>query len=263
MQLTRTKLSLLAVAATLLLLVLLLQVFVFKSSPSAADVPYSQNVQAVGEKKYVATWAKYGPEQVATTICGGRAGCSGPPAYWMVSHGTATIRATTFKVTEQVKAYDYYLLDVDVTTSGRSGNGDGANATFVVHSAGPTVHDRNDSKSINATKSSCTKVAVGMSTPWPLVTASTTVGNATLCSAGADLTRTYSGSDAHYRARMLSAVRHLTMQRWVKVASGAKPSFTVLITLPQEYCTKGDGHGHCRDYASSTRTAIVALGTTG
>ncbi|HET6152698.1 MAG TPA: hypothetical protein VFE15_07060 [Marmoricola sp.] len=262
-QFTKAKLSVVIVAAALLLIVILLQVFITRSSPSVADVPYSQNVQAVGEAKYVQTWTHYGPRLVSNFCPPRSPQCVVVENYLKVSRGTATVRVTSFKVTEKVKAYDYYLLDYDVTTSARSGTGDGGTGVFTVGSTGPALVDRDDSKAINATKSSCTTLAVGMSTPWPLVTASATIAHATLCDPGADLTRAYSGSTAVYHGKMLSQIHHLTMQRWVKVAAGAKPRFVIGLTLPRDHCTSVNSKKQCTKGAVGTTTKSIVLGTTG
>ncbi|MCW2755064.1 MAG: hypothetical protein JWQ32_2475 [Marmoricola sp.] len=260
---TRAKVSVAVVLGTLLLAVLVLQVFVFRSSPSVADVPYSQNVQAVGEAKYVQSWTSYGPRYVVNFCEPRSAFCAVVENYSKASRGTATVRLTTFKVTERIRAYDYYLLDFDVTTSWRSGTGDGGTGTFKIRSTGPKLYDRNDSKAIDAQRASCTTVAVEMSTPWPLIAAGTTVGHATMCDKSADLTRSYSGSDAIYEGRMLASIRHLTMQRWVKVAHGSRPSFALTVTLPRDTCTNSDAQGHCTRFSAGSTTKSINLGTTG
>lgn len=229
---------------------------------AVADVGFSQNVQAVGEHKYVRSWTSYGPA-VVYGVCGGRSGCVSGIHHWRVSRGTATTRLTTFKVTERIRAYDYYLLDVDVATSRRTGSGDGGTAVFRIHSSGPKLYDRNDSRSIRARGSSCTTVGVQMSTPWPIVTANATVGRATFCDKSADLRRSTSGADATYQASQLSDVRHLTMQRWVKVRAGRRPRFTVAIVLPQDRCTRGNGKGYCVRYRDGANSKAVVIGTTG
>lgn len=230
--------------------------------PARAEVSYTQNMQAVGETRYVTTWTNYGPK-FTETGCWARGGCAVILKYWRVSRGTATVRLTTFKVTEKIKAYDYYLLDFDGATSSRSGTGEGGTGAFRIHSTGPKVHDRNDSKAIDAKSSGCTTIAVGMSTPWPIVTASATIGHATMCDKSADLTRAYAYSDPLYRAHLLSKVRHLTMQRWVKVAAGAKPSFIVSTSVPHDRCTQGDGKGECTKYADGASNKSIRISTSG
>ena len=230
--------------------------------PSVADVSYSQNVQAVGETKVVRNWTSYGPQYFAA-FCPPRSPTCAVTKWWRVSRGTSTARLTTFKVVERIKAYDYYLLDVDVTTSSRTGSGDGGTEQIAIHSGGPHLYDRNDSKSIDAKSSSCASFAVTMSTPWPFVTASSTVGHAMTCNKRADLTRTYSGADVVYRAHLLAKIRHLTMQRWVKVAAGKKPWFRVTTTLGADRCTKGDGHGHCIAYGNGSSARSTTISTSG
>jgi len=231
-------------------------------SPAGAEVTYSQNVRAVGETKYVKKWTNYGPA-VAAGGCGGRAGCFSAFQYWRVSRGTATVRATTFKVSEGIKDFDYYLLDVDVTTSSRTGTGNGGSTAFMIDHGGTRSFDRNDSKSLDAKRNTCSSVAVTMSTPWPFVTASSTVGHATLCNEAADLRREYLGSSAIYRGSRLKDMRHLTMQRWVKVRARAKPTFDLAVVLPSDRCTAGDGDGHCVKYASDSSYRSITLGTSG
>ena len=58
-------------------------------------------------------------------------------------------------------------------------------------------------------------------------------------------------------------MRHLTMQRWIKVKAGKKPSFDLGVALPNDACTKGDGKGHCIAYDNRTSGATFKLGTTG
>ncbi|MBO9522847.1 MAG: hypothetical protein J7518_15040 [Nocardioidaceae bacterium] len=234
----------------------------FKSPPAEADVTFTQNVQAVGVTRYAKSWTNYGPP-VIYTFCGGRTGCTSVFGYWRVSRGTATTRVTTFKVMEKIRAYDFYLLDVDVTTSSRTGTGDGGPSAFRIHSAGPSVFDRNDSRSIDSQSSGCTTVGVTMSTPWPVVGASATVGHASLCGDHGDLIRSYSGGDAVYRGTHLDDVRHLTMQRWVQVAAGKKPSFGINVVLPLDSCTRGDGKGHCIKFSEGSTSRSIAIGTTG
>jgi hypothetical protein len=170
---------------------------------------------------------------------------------------------TTFKVTEKIRDFDYYLLDFDVTMSARSGTGDGGASTYRIKSTGPKLFDKNDSKTLKSDQGGCTDVAVTMSTPWPIVTASTTVGHAELCDKAATLTRSYSGADARYAGTKLAAMRHLTMQRWIKVKAGKKPSFDLGVVLPNDACTKGDGKGHCIKFDNKASSKAITINTTG
>ena len=71
------------------------------------------------------------------------------------------------------------------------------------------------------------------------------------------------GSSAIYRGSHLDDMRHLTMQRWVKVRARAKPTFDLAIVLPSDRCTAGDGDGHCVKFANDSSYRSITLGTSG
>jgi hypothetical protein len=252
-----------AVAVTALTVAAGLLVSVHQAS---ANVGVTQKVSMVGDKpvsgRYDVSFTNYG-ERVTQCLPPYNTGSCVHFVGYRVARGKLQTKLTTYKLSERIRKYDYYLLDVDTLVGKHSGSSHEGPLTVTVATYGAKLVDRTETKSISAQKDSCATVDLSISTPWPGVTASTGLGSVRFCDDHASFTRkVLSSNTTRYTANRLARTNHLTINRWVKVPRGAHPSFSVSLDVPADKCTSSSD-GWCKKYDNRTIVRLYSIHTTG
>jgi hypothetical protein len=240
-------------------------------SPADASMPIAQVArlrdQAPVSGTFNTSYKNYGEQAcVSTRDC---------PAvhYYRVAKGVLRTKLNTYVIKEEMRRYDFYLLDVDAALTDQSGTATLGNATLRVHTVAPdgTVVDSDDSKSITKDPQACQSfpVSVGAGVGWNGLSAgaSIDVGSVRFCSATASFTVRHSSGDAIYTASRIPKIQRLNLGRIVKVKAGTKPRFRVTLTYPMDSCTQSgkllSGKSVCFAYANGTKTVAYRIGTSG
>jgi hypothetical protein len=232
--------------------------------PATADVAVTQQGVIVGDKpvsgRYAVSWTNYGEK---------KQNCYGAPPHptclfigYRVARGKITTKLRTYKIKDGLRKYDFYLLDVDMMNVNRSGSSKLGDASISIDFSNATLVDYTQSKSMNADEPDCHSVDVTFSTPFPYVSASTSLGEVEWCDEHASLLLTKAGDVTWYAADHLATIKHFMMDRAVKVAKGQRPRFTVHLTVPNDDCTKASD-GWCKQYSNGIKTRTYKVGTSG
>ena len=189
--------------------------------------------------------------------------------WYRVARGTVATRLNAFVIKEEVRAYDFYLLDVDVDLQNQSGSSKTGWTTIRVRTLanGGTIVDTDDSKSITKDPQDCQSFPVSVGAGWGVASAGIEVGAVTFCDDAASLTHKADGAVSVYSASRIAKIRDLTASRIVKVKRGDKPKFVVTVTVPYDDCTgvvDGGAHaGDCDQYTNHTKSYTYRVGTKG
>ena len=204
-----------------------------------------------------------------------RAGCTGDGycdgTYYRKSEGALDIKLSTFRIKDGRPKYAYFLLDVDVLNAEREGSSENGWFSIQVRHKGATVVDYANTKSSSFDKDrDCKEVAVGLSTPWPIVAASMSLGHVRFCDEGARYTKKQlSGNGAEFFAGNARDVVHVSNQRVVKVLRRDNPVFVVKVSVPTDDCTSlYDGYipalqSYCDKYDNEVSSRKIRIGTSG
>ena len=183
------------------------------------------------------------------------------------SEGTVEVKLSTFRISEGRRKFDYYILDVDVLNTGREGSSENGWFKTVVEHGNARVKDQANTKSAYFDDDKdCKAMTLGLSTPWPIVSAAVDLGTVTFCEKGARYSMSTSGSVSTYMADNAREVTHVASERILKVRRGDKPRFTVTVTVPSDDCTEvgtGSASGNCVEYDNETVTRTFSVGTKG
>jgi hypothetical protein len=228
--------------------------------PTQADVGVTQEAKLVGEKpvsgRYSIKYNDYGPDR--GTYCPPRSPhcvVQGRP----VARGKLQTKLSVYKIKDGMRKFDYYLLDVDMVTADRYGAWKMGGVAISVTNVGPRLVDRNDTRSLSAEENECHSVDVGLSTPWPVISASADLGSVTWCTKKASLRLSSAGN---WVLQGLGSTRHMAVDRAVKVRAGAKPRFKVTIVVPKDTCTRAL-QGKCIEFDNGASSATYRVGSSG
>lgn len=228
--------------------------------PTQADVGVTQQAKLVGERpvsgRFSIAYNDYGPDR--GTYCPPRSPqcvVLGRP----VARGKLKTKLSVYKIKDGMRRFDYYLLDVDAVTADRYGKWRMGGVSISVTSVGPRLVDRTDTKSLSAREGECHSVDVGLSTPWPVISASADLGSVTWCDEDASLKLFSAGN---WVLKGLGSTRHLAVDRAVKVRSGKKPRFEITVVVPTDKCTRSI-QGKCTEYDNQARSATYRVGSSG
>lgn len=236
---------------------------------ASANVAVTQQAVLVGQRpvsgRYEVAFKNYGQ---ALTRC---AGYSTQYHCWHLGFraagGEFRTSMNAFRIKEGLTNYDFYLLDADIVVGDHSGTDRGGRAKIYVSTGNATLVDFYDSKSLKATQSSCHKVNVAMSTPWPWVSASADLGTVSFCDSNASLTVARDGKTAIWTANRIAKINHITVNRVVKVPRGQKPTFNVKVVVPTDTCShymNDSQYGRiCYTYTNGSATRRYSVTTTG
>ena len=241
-------------------------VLALTSSPfvAHADVAPSQQVRLEQDRpakgRFKLGYANY---QEQTGLCSGSRKygtyrCEG----YAVKRGALATKLMTYRLTENVRGYDYYLLDVDVNNVNPSGSSNYGWASVRIRTISGSLVDSTETKGITAEESKCDSLDLQLSTPWPVVSGTVNLGSVDFCDARARFGRSRkTASTSVYRANMLGRTSHVSAQRWVKVARGARPKFEVTVRTSRDRCT-ASRDGWCTAYTNGSAAKTWSIGTT-
>lgn len=209
------------------------------TNPAGAEVPTGQKVSLRDESPesglHSMAFRNYGEKEV----------CQGSRKYgtywcgYRVTKGKVLTKISTYKLDEGRPDYDYFLVDVDMTVN-RSGSSHwGWAHAILTTKKGTKIVDTRETGSVKANKNSCASVDLSLTTPWPGLAGSIDLGSVRFCSDEAAFTRhVRTPKMSEYKANRMGKTNHLSIQRWVKVPEGKRPSFRLKLELPRDTCTK-------------------------
>lgn len=225
-------------ASSLLLLAAatILVVGVGAAVPAAADPPVTQQAVLIKDKSPY-TFSYY--EHIdhigqGDEVCyyGGASACAKYPP----NRGRVRYSVKMYRLKEREKRYDYYFVDVTSNTYSRQGDGDKGRMSITVD---PTskVNMTSNVYSKKTIKDDCHTYPLDLGVSMGPVGVGTTVASFSTCDK-AQLHTTRLGSNAvRYDIYSLNRFRTWSVQKWVRVASGAKPSFKVTVAWRADNCT--------------------------
>ena len=180
--------------------------------------------------------------------------------------GKIRIVPLTYRLVEENKSKDYYLVDLTVSTSGRYGSKDYAYLDATIQNTTKvTAATYSNGKS---TVSGCKKYPISIGAGWGPLSASTTVGSFSVDCHSTSISRKATTSGQKYHVTNLSAVKSVTFQRFVVVPKGVKPTFRYTVSWPTDSChtsTVSDGsNSHkFRSCKNSSASLTKSIGTGG
>lgn len=141
-----------------------------------------------------------------------------------------------FRLKERERRYDYYFVDVTGSTSARRGDGDKGRMSVTIAPTSRVNHSSNVS-SVRATRDGCHTYPLNLGVSVGPISASTTVANFSTCGKAQLHTTSLPGRAVRYDIYSLNRFRSFSMEKWVRVAAGAKPTFRVTVAWRADNCT--------------------------
>lgn len=208
-------------------------------APAGADVEFTQNVKLRQDK---------GPFTMRySSFKDGVGSCSDCAAPFSTAGGRMKVHLTTYKLTEQSKKYDYYLVDATIGTSRRHGNEDWGWLEATLQSR-LAVSYATFSSGKKETPEDCGEYPIEIAGSWGPVSVGTTVAHFSTCTESW-ISRKGVTRGQFYHVTNFNGVRKVTFQRFVRVAAGVKPSFKLTVERSTDKCkvyTWADGqHYYC------------------
>ncbi len=260
---TGTSRGLRSVAVLLILASALLIMLPASAFRAENPIGISGDVRLRGDKPVAGTfdlpYKNYGGWKVHCT----RERCE--RTYVHKSEGTLAVKLRTYRILEEVRAFDYYALDVKTTNEDRSGESRIGWAKVHIDSVGAVrIIDYGDSGSESSASPICRTLDLGLSGSVSIVGASFSLGTVRLCGAGSGwyVDRRESDSTTVYQADNFRSVEWMYTERVVKVPAGEHPKFRVYVHVPNDRCERAND-GKCYDYANSTYAREYKIGTSG
>ena len=206
------------------------------AAPAAADPTVTQQAVLIKDKSpYKLTYHEHidGIGQ-GDEVCyfGAGDGCAKYPP----NAGKVNYSVKMYRLKERERRYDYYFVDVTANTYARKGDGDKGRMSITLD---PTskVNLTTNVYSKNTLKDDCHTYPLEIGVGLGPFSAGTTVANFSTCDK-ADIHTTKLASNAvRYDIYSLNRFRNWTVQKWVRVAKGAKPRFKVTVRWRADNCT--------------------------
>ncbi len=204
---------------------------VMLGNPAArANIAFSQTVRLRNDP---------GPYyRTATSFPDGWGSCGSGCTTWPYPSGgeRLTVMPRTYRVVDENRRYDYYLLDLDVTMTKRHGSKGYGYLDARVQST----------KTVNYATWSLGKGTVGGCRKYPLdigasfygISVGTQVATFSVDCYDTSIKRASITRGQSYHVTNLGAVKHVAFQRFVRVAAGAHPKFAWKLTYPTDKCGK-------------------------
>lgn len=246
-------------------------VLTLSTANTPADAAVRGSVKMVGEKPVSGTYNfAYKNYSGTETTCqyhsygGYNSGsyCSGKA--YRVSKGTAEVKLRSYKISEGMKKYDYYLVDVEVANAGRAGTSTGGWMKVHIEQAGSTkIIDHTDSVSKSSDSKSCVNIYPSFGAGWGSVSAGISFDPISFCGKGSSVAiDSRSGLHTAWMAHNLRAIKSFVTERIVKVPAGAHPKFKVSVHVPTDTCTQA-WTSYCTAYKNGDRLVSYTIGTSG
>lgn len=232
------------------------------SAPAVADIPITQNAKLVGEKPRSGMYSRNFRHVGDHWMVCNEVTCFGG---YRTLTGTLSTKLRTFRLSEGMRRYDYYLLDIDGKVSNLQGDSTGAIADIATITGLPDRDYIDDvsTAGIKASGSSCHGYPIDIGVGWGPVSAGTELGNVQFCGAKPSLTRrSYVPHAYNYRLHDLKDIRTFTLSEIVKVPAGFHPTFQVNPVVEEDTCTKVE-YGSCQSWTNSRRGDLYGIGTSG
>ena len=163
-------------------------------------------------------------------------GTSGPCKKRPPNSGKVTYSVKLYRLKEREKRYDYYFVDVTSTTSKRHGDGD-KGAMSVTIDPTSKVNTTANVYSKSTIKDDCHSYPINLGVSMGPVGVGTTVATLSTCDKAQLHTTKLPSNAVRYDVYSLNRFRSWSVQKWVRVAAGAKPTFAVTVRWRNDNCT--------------------------
>jgi hypothetical protein len=221
------------------------------------DVPFSQQVKLRDDLgPFVIKYRSFNDNEP-----NGCSNCTAGPL--PISSGKVSVEPQTYVLVEQNKKYDYYLVQVAITTSDRKGTRSAGVLQATLRSTA-SVSTATHSAGYTQTAQSCHTYPIDLGASWGPFDASTTVGHYSTCVKTKVSHRAVKRGDS-YRVTNLNGIKTIEFSRFVRVKAGKHPKFTVNIVTPQARChyVNIPTTGVQLDCDPGSREKTWTIGTTG
>src|SRR6478752_2963763 len=196
--------------------------------PAAADPPVTQQAVLIKDKSpYSFSYYEHidGIGQ-GDKVCyyGGASLCAKYPP----NRGKVGYSVKLYRLKEREKTYDYYFADVTGQTSARKGDGDKGRLSVTIDPTSKINYSTNV-YSKGKVKSGCHNYPLNIGVSMGPIGVGTTVANFSTCDKADVHTSRLSSDAVRYDIYSLNRFRTFSMQKWVRVKAGAKPTFNVKV----------------------------------
>lgn len=173
----------------------------------------------------------------------------GSYVYHHAARGRIHYEVGTYKILDQNRRYDFYLVDATATWKRRRGDEDWGWLDTYVTSRGRTKV-LSSSYTLGKSKpntTTCKRYPIQLGVSFLAVEAGTTAAHVTLCNDGSKVSSTSVSRGREYHATGVSGFKMLQMQRYVRVPQGKHPLFRIATDFNAEYvsCFSGADGYHC------------------
>ncbi len=206
------------------------------AAPAAADPTVTQQAVLIKDKSpYTFTYHEHinGIGQ-GDEVCYGDFG--DPCAKYPPNAGKVNYSVKMYRLKEKERTYDYYFVDVTGNTYSRKGDGDKGAMSITID---PTskVNLTTNLYSKATLKDDCHSYPLSIGVGLGPFSAGTTVANFSTCDKANIHTTKLASNAVRYDIYSLNRFRNFTVQKWVRVKKGAKPTFKVSVRWRADNCT--------------------------
>ncbi|WP_344806540.1 hypothetical protein [Microlunatus ginsengisoli] len=204
--------------------------------PAAADPPVTQQAVLIKDKSpYRFSYYEHidGIGQ-GDEVCyyGGASLCAKYPP----NRGKVNYSVKLYRLKEKEKRYDYYFVDVTANTYDRLGDGDKGRLSVTIDPTSKINYSTNV-YSKSKLKGGCHSYPLNLGVSMGPINVGTTVANFSTCDKADIHTKRLASDAVRYDIYSLNRFRTMTMQKWVRVKAGAKPTFNVKVAWRADDCT--------------------------
>lgn len=243
------------------------------AGPAATAAPSESDGSATLSKRDVPAFQSARNRQIKTRtlkfvrVCPGcKSGVEVPSSFFSKqAKAKISVTASTYKILDQNKKYDFFLVDLTSGLTERKGDQDWGWYDVTLTSTGTTKilgsSYSTGRKFENVDK--CTRFPVSLGVGFYGVSVGTTVGHVSFCNDGSRLVQSSVTGGQKYHATGVTGIQSLQSQRYVRVAQGKTPSFKVQLTTNADRfsCyTVSDGT-HCFVH-HAMQSKSLTIGTT-
>ncbi|GAA2092699.1 hypothetical protein GCM10009841_01810 [Microlunatus panaciterrae] len=205
--------------------------------PAAADPPVVQQAVLIKDKSpYTFSYYEHidhiGQGDLVCYYGANPDGCAKYPP----NRGKVRYSVKMYRLKEREKRYDYYFVDVTANTYKRKGDGDKGRMSITID---PTskVNMTSNIYSKKTLKDDCHTYPLNIGLSMGPVGVGSTVAQFSTCDKAQLHTTRLASNAVRYDIYSLNRFRTWSVQKWVRVARGAKPSFKVTVAWRADNCT--------------------------
>jgi hypothetical protein len=236
--------------------------------PSWATIAFSQQVNLRNDPTDSTGFVlKYTSFPDGYDNCGYTSGQPNPnPCTPQIGSGKIRVIPRTYKLVEENKKKDFYLIDLTISMFAQDGSKDFGYLDVTVSGASKV---RAATYSLGkSTVDGCKRYPINVAAGWGPLSAGTTVGSFSVnCYSTSIARQAVSGGQA-YHVTNLNAVKSVTFQRFAIVKKGVEPTFRYRVSRPTDRCatstvSNGSTQHTFRSCTNSSKAVVRTIQTDG